>query len=689
MSAYRDPELDGIGDEQGWDAEVRDLAQYLRATPHTYEHVEPSAQFRQDLRRRLMREAWERAARPPVPWYRRLLAPEPMAMAGAAVGAVLIVTVALLYSLGPHQTDRLQLTVMSPQNNAQLVSTVKPIELQFSQTMKSADVNVVPATEKTTQWDAQHKTLYITPVNGLAGNTQYQVTVTSATTAEGKQVSKIKPVTFSTGPAPTPTPTVSPRPSPPPSPILNAHPLAPIASGTRVHWTPDGTGLVVIEPGGQLQLITVANGAPHQLASGATLDAVAPDGSVAWVGNGQVTWKSTVINAQPIALGFRSGGLLLASVADVERADQTRVTGFKDTADAADFSPTGDRVVYHAATGLHVVDLASGKDTLIGPATALGAWAPDGRHYAYPTDTGVSVADADDGSTAKLDDLGGVTGITWSRGQQLLVSTASALYLVNYPAPGQTATLQKLSTPQDGAFGSPDWAPDGSGQFSFYRDGHVWVARIQGAVAGTPITPVTPGVTQDDLVNTFLAARKNLLADQAASFLDAAGLSAFSKYNLIDPTLARYYVLLSQPGRVVVRLVLVHGGVQAAIDETLTILPDASNHLYIHSVTQTQRSAFATGPEVVDTVVNSGQIQITFDSDLDPNSAVLPGAIAIKGVTTQAKYDSKSKTVTLTVPGGLSAGASYELVIGSSLQDVNGRSAVAYTLQFTGPATTN
>src|SRR5260370_20796995 len=208
-----------------------------------------------------------------------------MAMAGAAVGALLIVTVALLYSIGPHQPDRVALTVVRPQTTAPLVSTVKPIELQFSQPMKSADVNVVPATEKTTQWDAQHKILYVTPVNGLASNTQYQVTVTSATTADGKQVSKVKPVMFSTGPAPTPTPSVSPRPSTPPSPILNPHFVAPIAGGTRVHWTPDGSGLVVIGPNSQLPLITPPSGALLQRARGAHPPAVAPAGNLAWVGH--------------------------------------------------------------------------------------------------------------------------------------------------------------------------------------------------------------------------------------------------------------------------------------------------------------------------------------------------------------------------------------------------------------------
>src|SRR5437899_2324501 len=76
MNAYRDPEMDDLGDEQGWDPQVRELAHYLRASARAYAHIEPSVRFRQDLRRRLMREAWELAARPPKPWYQRLLAPQ-------------------------------------------------------------------------------------------------------------------------------------------------------------------------------------------------------------------------------------------------------------------------------------------------------------------------------------------------------------------------------------------------------------------------------------------------------------------------------------------------------------------------------------------------------------------------------------------------------------------------------------
>jgi hypothetical protein len=696
MSAYRDPELDDLGDEQGWDPQIRELAHYLRASRRAYEHIEPTLQFRRDLRRRLVREAWDLATRPPQPWYNRFLAPQAMAMAGAAVGAVLIVTVAFLSVIAPPPRDHVNVAVVSPQEHSTLAPAVTPIVLQFSTPMKTDSVHftIEPTTLMAPpQWDQQHKVLTLTPVNALSANTQYTVTVTSARTAQSQPVpvSRIKPVVFNTGPTPTPTPSTGPRPTPPPSPILSPRDIAPVLSGSRVHWSLDGGSLYVIAPNGALQQVPLNGGSPQKLADGVTLAALAPDGaSVAWLSGGQVTWKSTIgSHVQPIALGFRLGGLLMASVADVETADQKRVAGFKETATAADFSLLGDRLAYLGASGLHLVDLASGRDTLIGAATGLGAWGPDGHHYAYTTDSGVSVADANDGSTARLVDLPGVSGLSWSRGQQLLLSAAGALYLADYGVASPTA--QRLTTSaQDGSFGMPDWAPNGSGQFSFHRGSDVWVARVQGAVAGPAvITPVTPGVSQEELVISFMTARQNALTEQALSFLDAAGRDAFSRLTLVytDPALARYYVLLSQPGRVVVRLVLAHAGAQTAVDETLVIQPDANNHPFIHAVTENPRTPFGSGPEVVRTVVTGNQVQVTFDSDLDPGSAVQPGAVVIKGVTTQSSYARQSKTVTLTVPGGLTPGASYDLVIGTNLQDLNQRAAVPYDLPFTGPGT--
>jgi len=693
MSAYRDPELDGLGDEQGWDPEMRELAHYLRASSRAYAHVQPSLQFRRDLRRRLMREAWEMAARPPQPWYRRFLAPQPMAMAGALIGAVLIVSVAFL-SLGPQQHDQVNVRLVSPQNNTQLAPTVTPIQLKFNQPMQtdSVQLQIEPATQVTSDWDAQHRVLTITPVNALAANTQYRVTVKAARTADSQAVpvSTIKPVVFSTGPVPTPTPSTSPRATPPPSPILSPHDIASILGGSRVQWSLDGSSIYAISPSGALQQIPLSGGSPQQLATGVSLAALAPDGgSVAWLSGGQVTWKSTTVNnVQPIALGFNAGGLLMASVADVENADQKRIAGFKEAATAADFNPVGDHVAYLGASGLHLVDLTTGRDTTVGPATAAGGWSPDGQHYAYVTTAGVSIANVAEGSTGALVALPGVTGLSWSRGQQLMLSAAGSLYLADYGG-SVPATAQRLTTAQDGTFTAPNWAPNGTGQFSFIRGSDVWAARLQGAVAGAPsITPVTPGVTQDELVNSFMNARQKNLTDQALSFLDAAGRAAFSQFTLVytDPALARYYLLLSQPGHVVVRLVLTHGLTQTAVDETLIIQPDANNHPFIHSVAENPRLAFGTGPEVVRTAVTPNQVQVTFDSDLDVSSAVQPGAISIKGVTATATYDRSSKTVTLTVPAGLTQGTTYDLLISPSLEDLSQRQAVPYELTFTGPS---
>ena len=194
---------------------------------------------------------------------------------------------------------------------------------------------------------------------------------------------------------------------------------------------------------------------------------------------------------------------------------------------------------------------------------------------------------------------------------------------------------------------------------------------------------------RNDLVSGFMAARKGQLGDQALSFLDQAGQTAFARLNLVytDPStaLARYYVLLSQPGHVVVRLVLAHGAVQTAVDETLAIQPDASGNLRIHGVSEVPRALFASGPEVVSVTVTPNQVKVVFDSDLDGTSATQPGAVALRGVTTASQFDSKSKTVTLTVPGGLTPGQTYDLSIDPSLQDVNQRHAAPYDLTFTGP----
>jgi hypothetical protein len=687
VSAYRDPDLDGLADERDWDPDQRELAQYLRASSHPYAHVEPSPQFRQALQRRLMREAWEQASRPAPPWYRRFFTPQPLAATAAAVGAVMIVFTAFFFATAPRQHDQTNVAVVSPQQNAQLVSTVTPIELTFSEAMdtSSVQVDIQPRTDVLTDW--QGNTLKITPVNGLAANTQYQVTVRAAKTAAQKPVvtSTIKPVKFNTGPAPTPVPSAGPTPTPPPTPILNQHPVAPIGALPGL-WLRDGSGLVVIGSNGQLQQYPLQTGAISQkLADGATLAAVAPDGSVAWVGvGGQVTWRSAVITGiQPIGLGFRQGGaLLIATSTDVETADQKRVAVLRDTASAVEFSPAGDRLAYLAPSGLHLLDLATGRDTQVGPAPNLGDWSPDDHHYAYPTDAGASVADAVTGSTGRLVDLPGVTGLTWSPGNQLLLSTTSALYLATY-TDGSPVTAQKQ---QDGVFGQPEWAPSGSGQFSFRRNGSLWVATVRGALPGT-ITPATPNLSQDDLVTAFMNARKNQVGDPT-TYLDAAAKDAFVRYTLVfnDPTATvSYRVLLSQPGRVVLRIVVARGQMPTVVEETLGFQQNGTGRLLVHSVSETPHLLFGNGPEILSVNVTANQVQVVFDSDLDPISAAQAGMVSIKGVNTQASFDPSKRTLTLTVLGGLTPGTMYDLTMSPSLQDVNQRHALPYDLQLIGP----
>jgi len=322
--------------------------------------------------------------------------------------------------------------------------------------------------------------------------------------------------------------------------------------------------------------------------------------------------------------------------------------------------------------------MGSGRDTPIGPADGLGDWSPDGHHYAYSVAGTVAVTDGI--TTTTLATLPGVTGIAWSRGNQVLLATTTGLELMN----GDGSQLSRL---EDGAFGQPAWAPGATGSVAFRRSGELWVARLPNAVAGV-VTPTT--LSQDDLVNAFMAARKSQLGDQAQTFLDSAGKDAFGKVTLIytDPSqsLARYYVLLSQPGRVVVRLVLSQG---QALDETIAVQRDAAGRLWIHGVTEAGRTSFAVGPEIVRVAVASGQVQVYFDSDLSAAS-VLSGGVTIRQagvpVVTQAAYDTTQKMVTLTVPTGLVAGTTYDLVVTGGLQDVAQRTAIPYDLQITGPS---
>jgi hypothetical protein len=687
MRTHRDPELDELFEQE---PELRELAQFMRARPHPAAHAEPSPQFRVALKQRLMREAWERASQPALPWYRRMLAPQPLAMAGAAVGALLIVFTVFQFANTPGGTNN-TVTVRSDLNG-QTVSLVTAIPLSFNQPMDTNSVKtavtIVPATQVTYHWQDNNKNLTITPVHNLAPNTQYVVKIApTAKTQDGQVLTNAPPVQFVTSPPPpTPTPTPTSQPTSTPAPPIVSHPVAPTGN-PAVRWSPDGTKLYVVGPSGQLGAWSV-QGQPVGTAiqpDGVTLIAIGPDGTVAYVRDGQITYGSvTVPNVQPIALGFGQSGVVFATASDVQSSDQRKLASFTEQATAADFSPAGDRLVYRGASGnLHLVDLAhSGKDTAVGPSTGMGDWSSDGTRYAYQTDAGISVADGSSGSSSKLLDFPGLTGLAWSHGSQLLLSTSSALYVYT---PGDSAGARKL---MDGEFRQPSWAPAG-GHFSFKRGTDAWVGKLTGQ--GGTGTASPSGTGQDDVVNGFMAARMNLQADQAMTYLDAAGKDAFSSLTLVyaagGPSLARYYVVLSQPNRVVVRLVLTKGSAQSAVDETL-ILKSSGGRLLIDGVTERPRASFGSGPEIVRVTVAPDHVQVLFDSDLDQST--IQGSVSLKGangqaVNSQASYDAKGKAVTLQITGGLTSGATFDLLVGSGLKDYNGRQALPYDLQFLGP----
>ena len=686
MSSQRDPELDELFEES---QELRELAQFMRRRPHPAAHVEPSPHFRVVLKQRLMREAWERAAHPPLPWYRRVLAPQPLAWAGAAVGALLIVFAAFMFANTPGGTSS-TVAVHSSLDGIQTASLVNPIPLSFTQPMNESSVQtavkIVPATEVTYQWqDPQH--LAITPVHNLAPNTQYVVTIsTSAKTQNGQVLTQAAPVQFVTQPpSPSPSPSPTSHPTSTPSPLVATPHLVAPTGGPASRWSLDGTKLYIVGPGGQLQTWPVqGSGAASSIQpDGVTLIAIGPDGNLAYLRDGQITYGAlTVPNVQALAIGFGQSGLVFATSSDVQTSDQHKLAGFSEQAAAVDFSPGGDRLVYRGASGsLHLVDLTAhpAKDQLIGPSTGMGEWSTDGR-YAYQADAGVFVVDGTTGASSKILDFPGLAGLTWSRTGQMLLSTSSAVYLYT---PGDVSGAKKLS---DGTYGQPEWAPSG-GYFSFRRGTDLWVARVLGAPTGAGSGPTS--TIQDDAVNGFMTARKNGQVDQATAYLDASGLAAFGpgKLSLVytdptQPTLARYYVLLSQPNRVVVRLVLTRGTLQSAVDETL-LLQATGGKVLIHGVTETARASFGVGPEIVRVVVTADQVQLFFDSDLDPGT--VQGGVSVKGVSGLASYDAKAKAVTIPVTGLLTPGAPYDLLVGASLKDTpNGRQAVPYELQLVG-----
>jgi len=190
----------------------------------------------------------------------------------------------------------------------------------------------------------------------------------------------------------------------------------------------------------------------------------------------------------------------------------------------------------------------------------------------------------------------------------------------------------------------------------------------------------------EDLVNQFMAARQQGDAALANSLLDTSGREAFSGMTLTygSGVLSRYYILLSQPGEAVVRIILSSGASQsrAALDETLKIVRD-SDRLLIDDVSESPVTLSA-GPSILKVTVTSARVTVQFDSDLDPSTVL---GVTISDTQSTATYDPARRAVVLTTRGGLTPGASYRVVVNGSLKDVNNGSAANYEVTFIGPET--
>jgi hypothetical protein len=239
MSMQHDPELDDVLQDQ----ELMHLADLLREGRMSDPPLDDA--FRSALRRQLMNRAWGMGGGG-VPWWQNAFGPAPLAWAGAAAGVVLIAAVVIYNATNPS-TGGFQVEVTSPIQGQPAVRLGQPILVNFNQPMDHASteaaVQITPATTVAYSWDAN--TLAVLPTsNGLAPNTQYQVTIgPGAKTASGQLLSAPKTITFVTQPPPSPSPAPSPSPSPTPRDVLTGqHLLANVQGGiTNVVWSPDSS----------------------------------------------------------------------------------------------------------------------------------------------------------------------------------------------------------------------------------------------------------------------------------------------------------------------------------------------------------------------------------------------------------------------------------------------------------------
>jgi hypothetical protein len=700
MNARHDPELDDILQDQ----DLRRLGELLSSSHHAEPPVDEA--FRSDLRRQLMQQAWEMSEGRPLLW-RRAFAPTGLAWVGATAGVLLIAAV-VVFMLQPAGGYK-EIFIASPLDGSNAVALQQPILVQFNQPMNhpstEAAVQIAPATNVTFSW--QSNTLAVQPTSGnLAPNTQYQVTIGSgALTAAGQPLATAQTITFVTQPPAPPTPSPSPTPRAPASPtsLLTSErqlaPLGGVASSSNLQWSADSASIYFVNSKGGLSVVPAIGGDVKLVAlDGVTSPAIAPAGDrLAYIRGGKIeiltfaigTTAEVAVTPAPVLVGWAKDKLVWAAADGIynrSTSAPTQLAALPTTGAVSVLSiaPDGTHAVYRQDQTLFLLDLATAKSTQLGQANAVFySWSPSGSQLMYANGDTLSISDMQGKSSGTLP--GGEA--SWSSQDAILLGSETDIYQVRPDA----SALTKLA---NGTYRSPLWAPNGIA-FAFFRGGALWTA------SAPALPPLPLALDQASaVVNSFMQARQKGQADQAATFLDDSGKQAYAsgRLNLVisgDPHFSRFYLLTqamtgTQPDTAtfVIRLVLTRGKLDVAdFEETLTVVRDAATKQFvIDQATAGSHRDLGKGAEVVGVVMAADNIQITFDSDLDPGT--VPDGVRVldaKGKQVDAAATYSNRTVTISGLD-LKPGSQYKLVVLTTVRDVLGHNVAAeYNLQLVGP----
>jgi hypothetical protein len=277
---------------------------------------------------------------------------------------------------------------------------------------------------------------------------------------------------------------------------------------------------------------------------------------------------------------------------------------------------------------------------------------------------------------------------SWSSQNEILLGSDTDLYAVRPDGFG----LTKVSS---GTYRLPLWAPNGTA-FAYIRGGALWTG------SATPLPPEPSTLDQAaSVVSSFMNARLLRQSDLAKSFLDDKGKQSYSSSGLPllisgDATFSRDYVLTQEitgsnpdTARFVVRLVLTKGTQDISdYEETLTLQRDrASQPFLIDQATAGPTRDLGQGAEVVGVEAAAASIKVVFDSDLI-SSTVADGVVVLDGTGKRVGGPSTYANRTVVITGlELAPGATYKLVVLTTVQDVGGRNVPSeYDLTFVGPA---